>query len=207
MSDKVFTLLGSSNHYLGRENNDFYSTPIPAVRKLIDKFIDLNIPYPDGIIEPSVGKGNIISTILSNDNFKDIPNKCFDIIDRGYPNTIIKDFLAVERSDFLPGRNYIFANFPYKDILEHTTHSLNLLEDGEYLFSLAKIQFLETKKRYELIFKENPPVYVMPFVERVNCYKNDIDTGVSSAICYAWYVFKKGFKGNPQIIWIDGGNK
>lgn len=207
MNDTVFTLLGASNHYGERQEDDFYATIPIAVEKLLDKFVELEISYPEAVIEPSVGNGNIIKTILKSPNWENIPNKCFDIVDRGYPGTIVRDFLSVERGDFLQGKNYIFANFPYKDITEHTVHSLNLLNDGEYLFSLAKIQFLEGKKRYENIFKENPPKYIMPFVERINCYKNNINTGAVSAMCYAWYVFEKGFNENPEIIWITGSNK
>lgn len=204
MSDKVFTLLGSSNHYGSRQSEDFYATKKVATVKLLQKLSELHISLPDNIIEPSVGTGNIASVLMNSEEGKGKNYICYDIINRGFPNTIVKDFLTV---DSLPDNRMIFANFPYKDILEHTIHALNLLNEGEWLFSLAKIQFLETKKRYNEIFKINPPKYVMPFVERLNCYKNDLDDGSSSAICYSWYAFQKGFKGNPEILWIEGSNK
>lgn len=201
MSDKVFTLLGSSNHYGERQEEDFYSTPEIAVKKLINKLEELQIPIADNIIEPSVGKGNILIPFLEKYGKKYL---AYDIVDRGFPNTIVQDWMSVKE---LPPSSIIVANFPYKFITDHTIHSLNLLRNGEYLISLAKIQFLETKKRYENLLKDNPPKYVMVFVERINCPKDGIDTGTSSALCYCWYIWQKGFKGNPEIIWLEGSNK
>lgn len=37
-----------------------------------------------------------------------------------------------------------------------------------------------------------------------NCYKNGDMTGKSeSAIAYAWYVWEKGFTGDPVIKWFN----
>ena len=65
---------------------------------------------------------------------------------------------------------------------------------------LLKIQFLETKKRREL-FNKYPPKYIYVFSERIECGKNGIFTG-GSAICFAWYVWEKDFKGDTIIKWI-----
>lgn len=205
MSEKVFTLLGSSNHYGDRQPEDFYSTPYIATEKLLSKLKELNINLADNIIEPSVGKGGIAIPLMNSEEGKNKNYLFFDIVDRGFPNTIIKDFLSV--NNLSEGNYMIFANFPYKDILNHTIHSLSLLKNEEWLFSLAKIQFLETKRRYNDLLKNNPPRYVMVFVERINCPKNDEDNGQSSAICYCWYAFQKGYKGSPEILWLEGPNK
>lgn len=69
---------------------------------------------------------------------------------------------------------------------------------------LLKIQTLEGANRYLKIYKENPPIRVYVFVRRLNCAKNgDFTTyATNSAICYAWFVWQKGYKGKPFIDWL-----
>ena len=195
MKDKIFKCLGSSNHsVLERAENDYYSTPKIAVDKLLTKLAELNITLPHDIIEPSVGDG-AIAKCLPNHNIIG-----YDIIDRGYPGTIIQVFLSVDNRPNNPIA--IVANFPYKDIMEHTIHSMKLLKDGEYLISLAKIQFLESKARKKM-FEKYPPKYVLVFSERIGCFKDGIvSKNISKAICYCWYIFQKGFNSHPTIYWI-----
>ena len=65
-----------------------------------------------------------------------------------------------------------------------------------------KIQFLEGQERYKF-FKENPPKKIYVASKRLNCAKDgDFDKYKSSAVCYAWFVWQKGYKGSPEIDWI-----
>lgn len=69
---------------------------------------------------------------------------------------------------------------------------------------LLRIQFLESMQRYEKIFKDNPPCRIYVFTKRLNCSKNgEFDKFKDGAICYAWFVWVKGFKGKPTIEWIN----
>lgn len=199
-----FTSLGASNHYGDREKDDFYSTPKIAVEKLINILEKYNINLADNIIDPGVGSGGILNSLMEK-----YPNKiyfAFDIKDRGFSKGVnVIDFLTIDRNKIMPDADNknisIVANFPYKDILNQSIHSLEILKEGEYLIHLAKIQYLEGKARREL-FKENPPKYVFIFSDRIKCLNNDIDDGSSSAMCFAWFVFEKGFKGSPTIDWL-----
>lgn len=48
-----------------------------------------------------------------------------------------------------------------------------------------------------------PPEYMLQFSKRVKCAKNaDFSSYPSSAIAYAWYVWRKGFTGNTVVKWI-----
>lgn len=194
--EDIYKILGSSNHSMSeRAKNDFYSTPKKAVYKLFEKLEKLNIILPKTIIEPSVGSGNIAFPFLENGHHV----HGFDIVDRGFPDTILVDWLTVNTR---PEEEIaIIANFPYNNIQEHTEHSLSLLNDGEYLIELAKIQFLEGKARRKM-FEKNPPKYILVFSERIKCLANDENKGGSSAICFCWYIFEKGFKGSPRVDWI-----
>ena len=194
--EDIYRILGSSNHSESeRVKDDFYATPKIAVDKLFLELEKLKINLPKTIIEPSVGTGSIAIPFCE----KEYSIIGFDIIDRGFPNTNVADWLTVSRPDI--DNLAIVANFPYNKIQDHTEHSLSLLKDGEYLIELAKIQFLEGKARREM-FNKNPPKYVLVFSERIKCLANGENTGGSSAICFCWYIFQKGFKGMPQVDWL-----
>ena len=195
--EDIYKILGASNHAIAdRVDDDFYATPTIAVEKLFEKLDEVNIKLPRVIIEPGVGSGNIAFPLCSKGHFV----FGIDIANRGFPNTNIADWLTVKERP-TEDELAIVANFPYKDILKHTEHSLSLLKDGEYLIELAKIQFLEGIKRREL-FEHDPPKYVFVFSKRIRCLANGENSTESSAICFCWYVFQKGFKGMPQIGWI-----
>ena len=195
-----FTNLGASNHSeKERQTDDFYSSPAVAINELNKKLIKYNINLSSTIVEPGVGSGGIVKPLKQIYPYKNYI--CFDIVDRGYPNTIVQDFLGVTREQINNDNISIIANIPYKDVLSQTIHSLNLLKNGEYLIHLAKIQYLEGKMRFKL-FEEQPPKYVFVFVNRIKCLNNDKDDGASSAMCFCWFIFEKGFKGNPLIDWI-----
>lgn len=194
--EDVYKLMGASNHSLTkRAEEDYYSTPLIAVEKLLLELDKLKIKLPNIIIEPSVGDGAIAYPFSK----KGHTIMAFDIVDRGFPNTNVFDWLKVSRPNV--DNLAVVANFPYKDIQKHTEHSLSILKDGEYLISLAKIQFLEGKARREM-FDKFPPKYVLVFSERIKCLANGVDNGSSSAICFCWYIFEKGYNGMPMIDWI-----
>ena len=65
-----------------------------------------------------------------------------------------------------------------------------------------KIQFLEGKERRKL-FDKYPPKYIYVNSSRQLCLLNGDDTNkISSAVCYCWFIWEKGYKGDPIIRWI-----
>ena len=191
-SKTVFSMLGASNHSKEeREYNDWYATPPICVEKLLQKE-----QFNHYILEPCCGSGHIAEVLKAYGH----QVQCIDLIDRGYPNTEAKDFLTTTKADF-PMSPDIITNPPYSIATEFVRHCLDVSMDGTKIAMLLKIQFLESKKRWKL-FKDNPPKKVYVFVNRVNCWKNGIDTKESSAVCYAWFVWEKGYTGKPTIDWI-----
>lgn len=137
-----------------------------------------------------------------------------DLIDRGYGLGGI-DFFKCDKA-LAPN---IVTNPPYKYAKEWVFHSMELLNDGNKLALSLPIQFLESEIRREL-FDTYPPKTVYVCVNRVLCGMNGDFTAkdkqgntiynkdgtpkkMSSAKCYAWFVWIKGFKGIPQIKWIN----
>ena len=67
---------------------------------------------------------------------------------------------------------------------------------------LLKLTFLEGQERRKL-FERTPPRRIWVFSKRVSCAKNgDFERYGNGAVCYAWFVFEKGFNGTPTIHWI-----
>jgi len=198
----IYSQLGASNHIEEeRQSEDFYSTNPKAVKVLIDKLKELNIEIPETIIEPSVGMGHIAKV------FEKYGHKieAYDILDRGYPATI-QDFLQLKELKCKTAKMFV-QNPPYGLGIEFIEKSLNFCSNNEYVCALLKIQFLESQSRYEF-FKENPPKYVSVFVRRTYCLKDGKDKDKpSAAMCYAWFIWQKGYKGYPMITWCNTGEE
>jgi len=195
-SNAIFGPHGASNHSdTEREENDYYATPPIATELLLE-----NEKFHNKIWENAVGEGHI-AKVLENNGYKVLSS---DIIDRNYLNTRIIDFLSYTPSKGLLKLD-IITNPPYKYALEFCKNSLDVIEDGYKVAMFLKISFLEGKKRKEL-FKKYPPKIVYVFSGRVECGKNGKFTNEDysgGAVGYAWYVWEKGFKGDPIIKWIN----
>ena len=64
-----------------------------------------------------------------------------------------------------------------------------------------KLQTLEGQERYKKIFSKYPPRKIYVFIKRIQCAKNGLFKG-SSAVCYAWFIWEKGYKGHTIIDWL-----
>ena len=184
----TFVTLGASNHSkLEREENDYYATEPKAVELLLEKEKFSRI-----VLEPSCGEGHI-SKVLSEHGYHVTSS---DLISRGYGDT--KDFFDYE---YFNGN--IVTNPPYKMALDFVKHSLEIIPDGNKVAMFLKLQFLEGKARKEF-YKTNPPKKIYVASGRLNCAKNgEFEKYPSSAVCYAWFVWEKGYTGKPEIDWIN----
>lgn len=83
-------------------------------------------------------------------------------------------------------------------------HALDISSDGCKVAMFLKIQFLEGKARRKL-FKKYPPKTVYVSSSRLRCAMNgDFEKyAKSTAVCYAWYVWVKGYTGDTVIKWIN----
>lgn len=190
----VFRQLGTHSDK-ERHKDDYYATDPRAVKDLIAMLNKYNIEIPKEIVETSVGGGHIAK------EFEKIGCNVtgYDIVDRGYPNTIIRDYLTVDK---LPDGCMVIENPPFKRNIEFIKHSLSLIKNGQYICTFQKIQFLEGQGR-KLFFEENPPKYVFVFSKRVKTYINgDMSDKQSSAMCFCWFVFEKGYHGDTVVKWI-----
>ena len=96
----------------------------------------------------------------------------------------------------------VLTNPPYKFAKEFVEKALDLVKNGDKVIMFLKIQFLEGKERRKL-FNEAPPKYIYVNSARQICFLNgDTSRKMSSATCYCWYIWEKGWKGEPVLRWI-----
>lgn len=197
----TFATLGASNHSNHeRETDDFYATDPQSLEIFLNAYLKRDKNTLDKRIwECAVGDG-ALAKILEQQGY-DV--KCSDIANRGYPNTEIIDFLTIQKEDIKNDFSRdIITNPPYKYAMEFVEHALDISMDSTKVIMFLKIQFLEGQKRAEL-FDKYPPKYVYVNSKRQTCYINgDMSKKMSSATCYCWFVWEKGFKGSPIIKWI-----
>lgn len=194
----TFVQLGASSHSNhDREVNDYYATDPNSLVLFLNKIKKDNLVLNKNIWECACGEGHL-SNVLKKEGFDVLST---DLIDRGYGDGIV-DFLKYDS-------NYdgdILTNPPYKYAKEFVEKAISLIPIGNHVIMFLKIQFLESKNRYWL-FEKYPPKYVYVHSDRQTCYINgDMSEKKSSASCYCWFVWEKGFSGEPTIRWIHVNN-
>lgn len=191
----TFVTLGANNHCdHEREIDDYYATDPKALEVFLDKIEEDGIKLHNNIWECACGEGHL-SKALENRGYKVWST---DLVDRGYGsgNT---DFLKSVPDSWCGD---VLTNPPYKYAKEFVEKALEVTRIGAYIVMFLKIQFLEGQARKKL-FKKYPPKYVYVNSARQTCYINgDMSRKMSSASCYCWFVWQKGFNGEPIIRWI-----
>lgn len=188
----VFVTNGDSSHsQQARADWDYYATDPRAVAALIKRE-----RFSPEILEPACGGGHISETLI-NAGYAVYST---DIVKRDYKKQI-------KTADFLQQRESwhgdIITNPPYKYAAEFVQHALDIIDDGHKVAMFLKLTFLEGEKRRAL-FQQNPPRKIYVFTKRINCALNGEEKffNMSSAVCYAWFVWEKGSREKPVIDWI-----
>lgn len=173
---------------------DYYTTDPAAVEEFLKK-TPFFFSYGD-VWEPACGCGNI-SMVLEK-HFDKVYSS--DLFDRGYGVCGV-DFL---KTDHVPGNTrYIITNPPYALCDQFILHAMDILPDGGYYIALLNINYLAGIKRYQEIYSKYYLHYVFVYRHRINCYKNNENTGHSSPVNYAWFCFKKSKDiGTTSIHWL-----
>lgn len=187
--NSVYTIMGArttAKHE--REINDYYATNPEAVKDLLKVE-----SFDESIWECACGEGHI-SKVLLKHGYKVLSS---DIIERSFKCEII---------DFLNARVFfngdIITNPPYKYALEFVEKGLRIIPEGNKIAMFLKLTFLEGQKR-RAFFEKNPPIRIYVYSSRMKCaLGGDFEAHKSSAICFAWFIWQKGYKGDPTIHWI-----
>lgn len=186
----IFKTLGASNHTdHEREKDDYYATD-PIATTLLCQLEKFN----SDIWECACGEGHI-SKVLVRHGYR---VRSSDIVNRGCGDVL--DFLAM---DNVVWHGDIITNPPYKFASEFVEKALSIIDDGNKVAMFLKLTFLEGKARKKL-FRKYPPKVVYVASGRIKCAMNgDFDSFGSSAAAYAWFIWEKGYKGEPVIRWFN----
>lgn len=191
-SRSTHAVLGARNYAQNeREKNDYYATEPKAAHLLmeVEKFSPT-------IWECACGEGHLAK------EFEKAGYTVYasDLIDRGFGKQL--DFLTTTAPP-VPNTD-IITNPPYSHAKEFVEHALDISEDGCKIAMFLKIQFLEGKGR-RLLYERNPPKTIYVSSSRLRCAINgDFEKYCkSNAICYAWYVWVKGYHGDTVVKWIN----
>ena len=192
-TQSVMATLNASNHTdKERAERDYYATPPEAVRMLLELET-----FNTRIWEPACGEGHI-SEVLKECGYHVMDS---DIVVRSYPCEQM-DFLAISSDDFYWDGD-IITNPPFKYSTEFAEKALSLIEYENRVALFLRIQFLESIKRRKL-FHYSPPEFVYVASKNLRCARNgDFENATGNASTYAWFIWRKGFRGDPGLRWFN----
>jgi hypothetical protein len=166
-----------------RRKSDFYETPYSLTQLLLDRETMLG-----NILEPACGDGAIVKVLKDN----------------GYTEITAYD----KETNFLKEtKKYdtVITNPPFSLAYEFIQKAKEVSENKIYM--LLPLNYLHGKKRYDNIYQDKDfglrSVYVFtryPLLGELLRKDGKHNTGM---VVYAWYVFQKGYNGNPEIDWLD----
>lgn len=190
---------GYDKNHKEREALDYYATPPKEVTNILET-MGLKISDKDLVLEPCCGGGHMVEGIYQYNKGANII--ATDIMDRKNPfltrdavgNTIMYHYGT--KYDFLSDEypikecDYVIMNPPFSVIIPFVQHSLEVAQRG--VLMLGRLKFVEGQKRFNQIFKDNPPTKIWAYVDRIACYKNgDFSEKPSSIEAYAWFYWDK----------------
>lgn len=192
MGIEGYALAGTSQSR-DRVKDDYYATPYIATKMLLDK-----IELSGSILEPACGEGHISKLLI--DKYPNSEVVSTDLINRGYGVGGI-DFLT---NAFDRTFDNIITNPPFKYAKEFIERALELSNLKVIMF--CKIQLLEGIERKKM-FENTPLKTVYVFSKRVNPLRNGSEVDEkgkkwASTMCFAWFIWEKGYEGSPMIKWL-----
>jgi len=167
-----------------RADGDFYPTPSHVTKDIYEYEV-----FVGNIWEPACGDG-AMSKVLERAGYDVISS---DLYDRGYGETGI-NFLLENRSV-----DNIVTNPPFKDAEKFIYHALKCSNRKVAMF--LKLSFLEGAKR-KIMFESTPLIRVWVYSKRVSLLRNGEGKRGSGMIAFAWFVWERGYTGEPVIKWI-----
>ena len=185
----------SRRHPLSERGNDCYETPAVAVDALlrVEKL-------PHRIWEPACGHGNIVN-VLRKAGHEVIAT---DIVDYGIPITPPgywgRDFLLETSAP--AGTGAIVTNPPFAIVGKFTRHALDLAPP--MIVFLLRLAFMESERRCAIL-EGTGLARVHVFRKRLPMmHRHGWDRPLASnSMCFAWFVWPRDWRGDPQIKRID----
>lgn len=189
--------LAGGNPKQGRVADDFYATAPDDTRAFLSA-VDYDFDQKS-VLEPSAGQGHIMDVLRAHAH---VTVTGRDLVDRGRADIETPvDFLADTRAEQFDA---VVMNPPFSLAKEFVDQALT---KAPTVMMFAKLQFLEGMKRYNW-FKTVPLKSVYVYSYRASPWRNGEPTDANgkrwaSTMTFAWFIFEKGYVGEPVIRWIN----
>jgi hypothetical protein len=179
-------------HSHAERGHDCYPTSPGAARALLQAE-----QLPKYIWDPCCGTGTIVTELRAAGH----EVVASDLVDYGIPIAAYygADFLLEQRAPI--DCEGIVCNPPYKLAPSFVRHAIRLVPFTAMLLRLA---FLESASRTDIL-EHSGLARVLVFRRRLPMMHRHGWSGpiASSGIAHAWFVWRRGWNGNPQIKRID----
>lgn len=182
---------------------DFFPTPPWATRALLKHVI----PDAKGKCwEPACGEGHMVAPLC--EQFELVyASDVHDYGERQWVGSFVGIGPDVIHERFRDPVDWIITNPPFNLGVAFAMRALDKARCGVAL--LLRSVWLESKERYEAIFKHIPPHTVAIFSERVPMTKGRWEPDASTATSYAWFVWRMPLGSNQEtrLVWIPPGQR
>ena len=175
----------SCNNTGKRKKSDYYETPYSITNHILNRE-QLILP----ILEPACGSGAIVKVLHEN----------------GYYPT----YYDIDKNFFTETAKFetVITNPPYSQAFEFTKKAKEIATSK--IMFLLPLSYLHGKKRLDYIYSDNKfplkCIYVFcryPMLGEKLRQDGKYNTGM---MVYAWFVWDKGYEGEPIIRWIDNND-
>lgn len=171
---------------------DDFPTPPWATRTLCEFLRDLGHPLDSMTCrEPAANRGYMFRPL--DEYFAYVEG--FDVHDygAGFP---VADYLFPADLDKV---DWTITNPPFKLAEQFINRALTTSSAGVAM--IVRAAFLESVGRYDRLYSQTPPAYVLQFTERVVMHKGKVTADGSTATAYAWLVWLPG-ENDTRLRWI-----
>jgi hypothetical protein len=174
---------------------DDFPTPPWATRALCEWMLSKGKDLKTmSVREPAANRGHMVKPLC--EYFEKVDASDIHDYGYGYP---VKNYLTDETFSDI---NFTITNPPFILAREFAQKALRTSTDGVAI--IVRLAFIEGKDRFYNLFKDNPPSYLLQFVERVGMVKGTIIKDTGSATAYCWLVwFKDDTSTETKINWIE----
>lgn len=187
---------------------DAYPTPVAFAEGMARRVAEI-LPYPPAaIIEPSAGAGAFVRA--AHGLWPTVPIIAVEVqpgldlplYEAGAEGVSIANWIdvaeAINRtSPALPPPPWlVIGNPPYLEAVEHIEAALRVMQHGEWLAFLLRINFFGSNGRRAFWARKKDRLrYLIPFTQRPKFRNNKSD-----ATEYGCFIWQKGWTGNAEIL-------
>ena len=176
-----------------RDQVDYYPTPPHATQMFLAWLSGRYDLKRCTCWEPATGGGHMVDVL--QEYFDSVrATDLYDPEGKGYECLDFIHDLTQDRAD------WIITNPPFNQAGEFALQAIRLSDAGCAM--LVPLSFIEGQKRYSEIFRDMPPLWVLPYVKRLSMAKGKLDQKATSAFCMSWFVWVHGEDRDTKLQWL-----